>query len=661
MVERNYSHPKWRQLADELKRSRGNKCEKCASPKQLEVHHKEYIQFREVWDYPRDLLQVLCFRCHKKEHKRAFKVCSYSECRSDIESRYEYCFQHYIQIQKDNKKAAEGKLRELKIDKKKEEKARKIAEQKLNASEKKNAELLSSLESTKKTTLVELEQAELDKWQAQEQVAKLKEQLEKKVASLKKEQKKRVEAQNTLLKSNKVKEKTIDEQTAKIIEKAVDREVRQIEERAMLAIEEALSDKEGSEQKILKLSQKLESFNSRIITAQENLEDEKRVNTEERGKSQLLQQELDSLREKQSNTEVELQQAKVLKEGSETELSRLREELEKNDPKSTEVTGLDDVQLLEDEIKEAEERAEGAIKEARSKEQEANGRISKLNGELSDYKSRISKLEGKLNDSKQNWKKALDEERKRSKDLSKKIDDLLIVIEQSEKERDRVDALKKREDEMQREHNKKMLILSGFILLSIIVLGSILLYKDIGPPPPPPPPPPPLVEDQSQYSYLIKCPDESCSGALRYIKEYNFFGCSNYKKDKTGCDETLKAPFRCSEHDTKFKTRVENDRGDIRYWVCDRFDICRLKFKYADIFSNHVICPTDGCRGILKLNSENPNYKFLGCPNWKDNGCSTVKFPLVCPAHKKIMRLNNKKTHWICEHYPKCKEYYHYK
>ena len=244
-------------------------------------------------------------------------------------------------------------------------------------------------------------------------------------------------------------------------------------------------------------------------------------------------------------------------------------------------------------------------------------------------------------------------------------DNLMLAIcfcdHLSDKERDRVIAIKEREDEMQRRHNNKMLILSGFILLSIIGLGAILLNKESPKIIPVGINQPPAIEDQSKYSYLIKCPDEGCSGALRYIKEYNFFGCSNYKKDKTGCDETLKAPFRCSEHDTKFKTRVENDRGDIRYWVCDRFDICRLKFKYADIFSNHVICPTDGCRGILKLNSENPNYKFLGCPNWKDNGCSTVKFPLVCPAHKKIMRLNNKKTHWICEHYPKCKEYYHYK
>jgi predicted nucleic acid-binding Zn-ribbon protein len=660
VVERNYSHPKWRQLAAELKQSRGNKCEKCASSKQLEVHHKTYIQFREVWDYPKELLQVLCFRCHKKEHKRAFKICNYRDCSSDIESRYEYCFQHYIQIQKENKKAAENKLRELKIDKEKEEKARKLAEQKLSESEHKNAELLKNLESTEKTTLLELEQAELDRWEAQEQVTKLKKQLEKKVASLKREQKKRVDAQNTLLKSQKKKEKTIDAQSAKIIEKAIDREVRQIEEKAKLAIEKALSDKEDSEQKILELSQKLESFDSRIITAQENLEDEKRAKTEEREKSQFLRQELDSLREKQSNTEAELQQAKILKEDSETELVRLREELEKNDSKSNDASRLDDVQSLEDDIKKAEERAENAIKEARSKEQEANGRISRLNGELSDYKSRISKLESKLNDSKHNWKKALDEERERSKHLSQKIDDLLIAIEQSDEERDRVIAIKEREDEMQRRHNINMLILSGFILLSIIGLGAILLNKEA----------PeiiqvginetPAIEDQSKYSYLIKCPDEGCSGALRYIKEYNFFGCSNYKKDKTGCDETLKAPFRCSEHDTKFKTRVENDRGDIRYWVCDRFDICRLKFKYADIFSNHVICPTDGCRGILKLNSENPNYKFLGCPNWKDNGCSRIQFPLICPTHKKAMRLSEKKTHWICERYPKCREYYHY-
>lgn len=34
----------------------------------LHVHHKEYIAGRDPWDYPDELLETLCEKCHAAEH-----------------------------------------------------------------------------------------------------------------------------------------------------------------------------------------------------------------------------------------------------------------------------------------------------------------------------------------------------------------------------------------------------------------------------------------------------------------------------------------------------------------------------------------------------------------------------------------------------------------
>ena len=47
----------------------GGKCERCQSSKLLNVHHKNYIEGRNAWDYPDELLEVLCRSCHRLEHK----------------------------------------------------------------------------------------------------------------------------------------------------------------------------------------------------------------------------------------------------------------------------------------------------------------------------------------------------------------------------------------------------------------------------------------------------------------------------------------------------------------------------------------------------------------------------------------------------------------
>lgn len=55
----------WKMMAVGIKQIRGNKCEKCGSGNNLQVHHKHYMNIYK--EKLKDLL-VLCGGCHKKEH-----------------------------------------------------------------------------------------------------------------------------------------------------------------------------------------------------------------------------------------------------------------------------------------------------------------------------------------------------------------------------------------------------------------------------------------------------------------------------------------------------------------------------------------------------------------------------------------------------------------
>jgi 5-methylcytosine-specific restriction endonuclease McrA len=44
-------------------------CQVCMSGKNLNVHHKYYIEGRMAWDYPDYALITLCSQCHKAEHE----------------------------------------------------------------------------------------------------------------------------------------------------------------------------------------------------------------------------------------------------------------------------------------------------------------------------------------------------------------------------------------------------------------------------------------------------------------------------------------------------------------------------------------------------------------------------------------------------------------
>lgn len=56
----------WKELSERVKRERGNKCERCGSKSSLQAHHKQYP--KNWFETVLEDLEVLCRRCHRKEH-----------------------------------------------------------------------------------------------------------------------------------------------------------------------------------------------------------------------------------------------------------------------------------------------------------------------------------------------------------------------------------------------------------------------------------------------------------------------------------------------------------------------------------------------------------------------------------------------------------------
>ena len=69
MENKTYSHklksPQWQKKRLEIMRRDKFTCKLCGDSKtQLHVHHKEYIEGNDPWDYPNILLITLCEHCH---------------------------------------------------------------------------------------------------------------------------------------------------------------------------------------------------------------------------------------------------------------------------------------------------------------------------------------------------------------------------------------------------------------------------------------------------------------------------------------------------------------------------------------------------------------------------------------------------------------------
>lgn len=60
--------PLWQKKKTEIQQRDNFTCQKCGNTtKNLQVHHRHYIFGRDPWDYPDQLLILLCEDCHKAE------------------------------------------------------------------------------------------------------------------------------------------------------------------------------------------------------------------------------------------------------------------------------------------------------------------------------------------------------------------------------------------------------------------------------------------------------------------------------------------------------------------------------------------------------------------------------------------------------------------
>ncbi len=70
--KKEYCTNRWQQFREELIELDGRKCVRCGRAQDegtiLQIHHKKYLFGRKPWEYPYDLCETLCKRCHAEEH-----------------------------------------------------------------------------------------------------------------------------------------------------------------------------------------------------------------------------------------------------------------------------------------------------------------------------------------------------------------------------------------------------------------------------------------------------------------------------------------------------------------------------------------------------------------------------------------------------------------
>lgn len=63
--------PRWQKKRLEVFNRDNWTCRSCGdTTTQLEIHHVEYFDGLEPWEYPDHMLKTLCHTCHKKEQER---------------------------------------------------------------------------------------------------------------------------------------------------------------------------------------------------------------------------------------------------------------------------------------------------------------------------------------------------------------------------------------------------------------------------------------------------------------------------------------------------------------------------------------------------------------------------------------------------------------
>jgi hypothetical protein len=124
------SDPRWQTLRDKVFTEFGRKCNRCKAATCLNIHHKTYTNGKEPWDYPLKNFEVLCDKCHAKEHGKELQdsFCDNPNCQTPkqpIRQCFKFCFRCSQKLL-ETLKAREidnGKLREglIKAEKSKEQ------------------------------------------------------------------------------------------------------------------------------------------------------------------------------------------------------------------------------------------------------------------------------------------------------------------------------------------------------------------------------------------------------------------------------------------------------------------------------------------------------------------------------------------------------------
>lgn len=60
--------PRWKELADRIKKRDAYQCQLCFSGSGIQAHHKQYISGRMAWEYEEQYLITLCDTHHKLFH-----------------------------------------------------------------------------------------------------------------------------------------------------------------------------------------------------------------------------------------------------------------------------------------------------------------------------------------------------------------------------------------------------------------------------------------------------------------------------------------------------------------------------------------------------------------------------------------------------------------
>lgn len=64
--QKKLQNPLWQKKRLEILQRDNFQCKQCTSnEKELHVHHRWYQFGKEIWDYPEDCFETLCYECHQ--------------------------------------------------------------------------------------------------------------------------------------------------------------------------------------------------------------------------------------------------------------------------------------------------------------------------------------------------------------------------------------------------------------------------------------------------------------------------------------------------------------------------------------------------------------------------------------------------------------------